>query len=374
MYWIYGAFYISIVVALLFKSRIVFVNHNNRVIGHNEKRNNVVLMAMYAIPLMFVAACRYEFIDTSDYRNMYQIIGPSINNALKGAVQRVEKGYLLFTALLNYISTDSQFLFIISSIIIIGCFCHFISCEATRENITFCLISFSTSLWISTMNGLRQILVAAVICLLWMKWSKMQYSLRNSIPFIIAIVILSSIHLSILICIPIFAITRGKLFNKAIGIAFLITTLMLAFSPLYEWFFLSLLRNTSYSSMINTETKMGIPRLILRSIPMVFIILYKVTGRDRTEKNYRLVWMLNMSVLSFLFSILSLRMVYFSRVRIYFNIFSIVSLPLLIDRCFNKNTAKVIKVLLCIFYILLFHYQNNAYGQEITEFKLFFEA
>ena len=78
MYWLYGAYIVSIIVILL----IELTKKNGISENGITKRQyyNPVLAFIYMCPLAYVAACRYRFWDTDDYRVMYEAVGKSFDN------------------------------------------------------------------------------------------------------------------------------------------------------------------------------------------------------------------------------------------------------------------------------------------------------
>lgn len=370
MGWLYGAFAASITLALMMKYRIR-IRAREPAWENKSNQQQRVLVVLCFIPLIFVSACRYQFIDTSDYRSIYEQIGPHWVNAFNNTVPRIEKGFLLLTVILNKFSTNPQLLIIVSSIVTNVFFAIFIAEES--DDIYFSIILYSCQLWMSTMNGLRQMLVASVVCLLWRKWVNSNNDWKETLKFIIWILLLSTIHLSVLFALPLFFFARGKILNKWIlGIA-LIASVLLAFPIAYQILFSSILGNTSYSTMVNTEATMGIARFLLNCLPMVFVIIYCFQKKGAVEQNPKVVWMINLTFLSFVFNVLSLRMVYFSRFRMYFGIFTIVIISALLNRCLAKKDAKIVKTIVIILYIGVFLVQMKAFGKDVTEFKLFFE-
>ena len=181
MNWLYTGFFASILLALCAGSRVRFVLSNNIKINHKEKNYNSFFTFLFFGLLTFIVVCREDFVDTWDYRYMYEQIGPNIENAFNDTVPRVEKGYLFITALLNKISTDSQFLLIVFGILTIVCFSAVIL--KYSESVSFSLILFSCNLWISCMNGLRQIFVASIISLFGALWISSNTSKKKVFAF-----------------------------------------------------------------------------------------------------------------------------------------------------------------------------------------------
>ena len=83
MHWLYGAYIISIIVVLLIEiTKKTSVNEYGMV---EKQYYNPILAFMFACPLTYVAACRYRFWDTDDYRLMYEAVGQSFDNVFNNA-------------------------------------------------------------------------------------------------------------------------------------------------------------------------------------------------------------------------------------------------------------------------------------------------
>lgn len=372
MNWLYTGFFASILLALCAGSRVRFVLSNNIKINRKEKNYNSFFTFLFFGLLTFIAVCREDFVDTWDYRYMYEQIGPNIENAFNDTVPRVEKGYLFITALLNKISTDSQFLLIVFGILTILCFSAVIL--KYSESVSFSLILFSCNMWISCMNGLRQIFVASLISLVGALWISANTSKKKIFGFICLVLLLSTIHTSALFAIPFYFMAKGKFFNKwIIGFCF-ITLLLFLIPPFYNLIFeLMSAAGLSYGNMLDTESSMGVPRLIISAAPMLLCLIYYYLNPSK-EQDKTITWMMNLILIGFLFSILSLKMVYFSRMRMYFNIFSTITLPYVVNKLFVKEQRVLITCIINVLYIAIFLYQLTAYGDEVTNFRLFFET
>lgn len=371
MYWLYGAYIISIILTLLIgltkKSRI---NVNGIL---EQKQYNIVMIFMYISTLTYVAACREHFWDTDDYRLMYEAVGNSFDNVFNDTTGHVEKGYLIFTAFLNKISHDSQFLIIVSSIFILFVTCFFLYKESTDLTISFLI--FSSQIWMATMNGLRQYMVAATLWIVWIKWSNSERCRKNDLLFILSIVLMASFHKSVLICVPLFFCARGKLFNKKIITCIVVAILMFFISPVYNFVFDFLLGGTEYSNYVDTSATMGNSRFIFSCFPILLICLYYYiyikNGKNESDK---ISLIMNLSCLNFIFNILALKMVYFARIGIYFGIFDLLVIPYCINKCFTEKSCKIIKILLFVLYAFFFYKQMIAYGSYATNFQLFYEV
>lgn len=373
MYWLCGAYTISIgLILLIFVTQKIFVNNKGKII---KRCYNPILTFIYICPLTYVAACRYKFWDTGDYRLMYIAVGESFENVFNNITGHVEKGYLLFTALLNKISNNSQFLIIVSSVFTLFIICYFLYKESPNLPISFLI--FSSQVWMTTMNGLRQYMVVAMLCLAWIKWTKRKkQSKKENFIFTLSILLMATFHRSVLICVPMFFLARGKLLNKKVMICIGVAALMVLFPPMYNLFFGVLLGGTEYENYVDTDATMGIFRFIISCFPVILIwIYYHIQLKNKNiNLNKKEIWMMNLSCLGFACNILALKMIYFARIGIYFSIFDLITIPYCIEKCFVEKSKNFIIILLFIFYACFFYVQLIAYGGYAINFQLFYEV
>lgn len=337
-------------------------NHNATVVKYNS-----FLVFLVAFLMILVSALRNSFIDTVDYRLMYNYIGKNIENVFNNSLQGVEKGYLLFTYGLNHISGNSQFLLIVTTVIIIAITTIFIKRESV--DVPFSLWMFFCLDFINTMNGVRQVMAGAFAAILWERLSSRPHSIKNDIMFIFGILILSTIHRSVLICIPIMLLCRGRIMNMATRVIIFGTIAMLMVPGIYYFVLEGVLAGTDYEKYITESATMGIARLIVNSVPVVMLAYSRIKGIRLEEENEKTQWMLNLCIFNFCCSVLSLRMVFFARIGMFFKYFDFVMLPYLINRIFDKK-SKSIKLLAYILYGIYFFVQLSAFGGYIAGFDL----
>lgn len=370
--WVYFAFYIDMVVMLLvgiFRSRLPQpINEKGLV---KEYRYSKILGFAFYLPITIIAACRTYFIDTADYVLMYEHTLPDFSTIHDGMTGDIETGFLYFLALLNRITSDPQILFIISSIIINYCFIKFIYDNCV--DVPFALMIFLCQTWTDSMNGLRQFLVAGIVCIAWNKWAKSERKILNDLLFVALIVLCMQFHKSVLICAVIFLITRGKLFNIGTIVSIVGTIALYAIPSVYRFLFEIVFASDSYSEYETTNSGMSVMRLLVCAVPLIFIILQYYINREDAENPHDITnWMMNIAIFSFCCSLLAMKMVYFSRLSIYFDMFNIVLIPNLIDKAIKNNVKVVIKIAAFILYTVFFLYQMKAYGGYMKAFDLCF--
>ena len=331
-----------------------------------EKRYSKLLVFVFAFILIVVAGLRNKFWDTGDYRYMYMAIGTDISNVFNGTVPRVEKGYLLFTYCLNLINSDSQFLLIVCSIITNGLFVYTIYKES--EDVPFSLFIYLCTSFLGTMNGLRQILVAAIVFFFGAKWSKTR-SLKSNVGMLFCILVMASFHKSVLICLPIYWITKGKRFNFLVK-CFACFSILLFLIPGLSTSVISVLGNSNYSDYQNVTATQSVLRFVVGSIPVILCLLCNLKNELDESISANQNWMINLTVIGFCFNLLALRMVYYARINMYFGIADLIMLPTYIELLFKGGNARIVKIVAIICYGYYYYASLVANGSYVTNFML----
>lgn len=258
---------------------------------------------------------------------------------------------------------------IVAAIITLSLFIVFIYRES--YDVSLSLLIFACVFWITTMNGMRQILAGAVIAMAWSIWARKDRTLKYDLLLCSVILLMMTVHKSAVICIPIFFCARGRLFNKTVLMVAFISLFMFFVPSVYNFIFEILLGTSDYAEYMQVTGAMGISRFIIYAIPTILVILYKILGiTEENRDENTMVWIMNICIVNFCFNILALKMVFFARVGLYLNVFEFVAIPYLVEKCFTKSSIKFAKFILVIIYIFYFYIQIKAYGGYILKFDL----
>lgn len=338
------------------------INSSNNIKEYNY---NILFVLAFGGVLIFVSAFRYKFIDTTDYRLMYEAIGPNIENVFNDTIPRIEKGYLFITYLLNCINTNSQFLLIVTSVVINIIYIK--KLHKYSKDVPFSLFLYFVLSYMGTMNGLRQTL-AASIAVLFFEWIVE----KKTFKYLILILLLSLIHKSVLICIPVYFIVKGKFFNKGVKLSIIFSLAMLLAPGKIILLLEEVLGDSGYASYLASTEGMSGFRFLVSGVPILLIVLYHFYCRDLKKTNDDFIVMQNLCIVNFAIGIMALKILFFGRITMYFNIYSLILIPTLIRRIFKSRDAFLIKTCAIILYSLYFAYQIRAYGGYMNNFRLIF--
>lgn len=319
------------------------------------------LIIAFAGVLIFVAAFRKGFQDTGVYKNLYVSIGADFQNAFDKEFVIQDHGFNFLMVLLNRVSPDSQTLIIVAAVVIVASYIKIISQHSC--DLPFSLFLMLCAVFIGTMNGLRQVLAATIIAIGWPL-------IRDRKPLLFALVVLfaSSFHASAVIMIPLYFITGGRRYNPGI-LLFIIFIVFCFASPSTAYRIMGdVLEDTLYKDYLENESKMGVMRLMVESIPIVISLLYhKITPSAYTESSsnsthQRMIDVLiNMQIVSLGFTALGLQMVYFARISMYFSLVLPLLLPATIKGAFDNKSASIVKRITIVMYLFYYAYQIYTY-------------
>ena len=317
------------------------------------------LIVLFACILIFVSAFREGFQDTGVYKNLYTHIGTDFQNAFDEAFAIKDRGFNLLMVLLNRINSDPQTLVIVAAVFITTVYVSFLTKHSS--DLTFSLFLMLCVVFISTMNGIRQVMAAAIMVLGWPLLQK-----RRIIPFMLIVLLASTFHASAIIVLPLSLIICGKRYNAGVWIFILFVLFCFAFPATAYDIMGDILEDSVYKDYLENESKMGIMRLIVELVPVLLSFLYhRLVPRPANgalSSHQRTIDMLiNMQLISLGFTVLGLQMVYFARISMYFSLVLPLLLPVTIKGVFAPESAKDVKRITIAMYLFYYAYQIYTY-------------
>lgn len=230
----------------------------------------------------------------------------------------------------------------------------------------FLFITLLTFTWM--MNGMRQFICVAVLflCCDWIKDGKL-------IRFLIAVMLMSTFHMTALLMIPIYFVARSKPWDKKIGLFIIGIILICIFAEPFFSGVDSALGNTAYAgatSQFEEDDGVNPLKFLFIAIPP-FIAFYK---RDILEQYYVKYTILpiciNMSLIAAALYFVGIFTsgILIGRLPIYAEIYDLILIPYLLNVCFSKSERSIIKpvysLVLILFFFLLFN--GMGYHSDIT--------
>lgn len=334
--------------------------------GKSEYRWGKFSAFLLVLPYIIWAGFRTDsFGDTPVYRMSFYSVADSLSSLPSyAASQTKDAGYYVLSSLFKILISNSSVVFFLA-IAAFQLFCIMKTYRKYSSDYWMSIFLFIVSTdYLSYMhNGMRQFIAVCGIfaCLDWI--IKKEY-----FKTIIVILLLSTIHQTALIMIPIIFIIQGKAFNKKTILLIFLTLIVLVGVNEFTSFLEDALKETQYNDIMTNEimqnkTGTNILRVIVYSVPLLLSIVGK---RYIDEANDSLINLcVNCSVITTaLYAISAVTSgIYFGRLPIYTSLTGYILLPWLINRMFEKKSAVLVKFMMYGFYFLFFYYQMHfAWG------------
>lgn len=333
--------------------------------GKSEYRWGKFSAFLLVLPYITWAGYRSWFGDTETYRNSFYLAADSLSSLpAYAAEQTKDTGYYVLSSLFKILISNSSVVFFLA----IAAFQIFCIMKTYRKYssdywMSIFLFIVSTDYLSYMFNGMRQFIAVCGIfaCLGWIVR-------KEYFKSIVVILLLSTIHQTALVMIPIIFIIQGRAFNKKTMFLIFLTLIVLVGVNEFTSFLENALKETQYSDIMTNEimqnkTGTNILRVIVYSVPLLLSIVGK---RYIDEANDPLINLcVNCSVITTaLYAISAVTSgIYFGRLPIYTSLTGYILLPWLINRMFEKKSAVLVKFLMYGFYFLFFYYQMHfAWG------------
>lgn len=336
------------------------------VVGKSEDRYSVISAVAIFFPYFLWAACRNDTIgDTWNYRAQFLEAPAALSEAWMFIAESAkDKGFSVLIVAIKSIFGNSDLLFFLliaafQAICIIIVYRKY-SCDYWSSIFLF-IVSTDYISWMH--NGMRQFIAVAGIFACTSLMIKRKY-----IALIIAILLLSTIHGSALIMLPIVFIAQGKAWNKRTILFIVVIVTTLAFIDQFTSVMDVLISDTQYENMMTSEIWTGddgtnIIRVFVYSIPALLSLFGR---RYIAYENDPVVNLsCNMSIISAAIYLLSsvTSGIYIGRLPIYCSLYSYILLPWLLRNMFTKSSQRILYVAMIGAYIVFFYYQMHyAWG------------
>lgn len=330
--------------------------------GKSEYRWGKLSAFLLVVPYIVWAGFRTDwFGDTPVYRMSFYDAASSLS-ALPAyaASQTKDAGFYVFNSLFKiFISSSSVVFFLAIAAFQLFCIMKTYRKYSSDYWMSIFLFIVSTDYLSYMHNGMRQFIAVCGIFACFGFILKKEY-----LKTIIVILLLSTIHQTSLIMIPIIFIVQGKAFNKRTFIFIILTILVLVSLNQFTSFLENALKETQYNDTLLTsvwkdDDGTSIFRVIVYSVPMILSIFGKKYIDQANNPMINIC--VNCSIVTSLLYIVSkfTSGIFIGRLPIYTSLTGYILLPWLIDHMFEKKSAGIIKIIMMLLYVLFFYYQMH---------------
>ena len=323
-----------------------------------EARVHLFMAVVTFAVIVFFAGARSHIADTTAYIKMFNDY-PLFQNAhdVIFAEGVREPGFRLFSILIKTFISDNYTVWL-SIIAVISGICVMYPLYKYSCNFGVSAFLFMASCQFTWMfNGMRQFLVAAII------FSCTGLILKNkTLLYIIIVCILSTIHQSALLLIPMYFIVRGEPWNKRTMLFIGCIVLAILFVSKFTNLLTGVVEQTDYAGSVNefkdTDDGTNIIRIVVESIPVILAFLYRDKIKDKLTPIIKLS--INMSLVAsglYVISKIARSGILLGRLPIYFSMYNLILLPWLLKNIFDNKEKDLIYFVMIICYFAFFYCQ-----------------
>ncbi|OZU89289.1 capsular biosynthesis protein [Virgibacillus indicus] len=309
-------------------------------------RPNRLLIFGSITTLVIISGLRSNIGDTFNYVNIFE------DNEFTWEYVLTEKdiGFGIFQMILkNYLSQDPQIL-IFSTALITNLLIILVLYKYSRLIELSTYVYITGGLFLVSMNGIRQLLAAAIA------FTALKFLIEGSFfRYALIIIFASFFHQSALILLPIYFLVRFKAWSKA-TIALIILSVIIVIG--YEQFsnlLFSALEDTQYKDYDTfNEGGANIIRVAVGAAPLFIAYL----GREKLKAiSPDSDYIVNLSVLGFIFMVISTEQWIFARIAIYFQLYQLILISWIV-KLFREKDQKFVYLGIIICYFAYYYYEN----------------
>ena len=357
---------------------VSYSKENNELYGDILTLNNKSTMISNKVPLFFCLlifgyftfwiGMRTYIADTSQYILSFNVISSDFDTAWsninwegKGPIFEVYK--VLFKCFIS-----PEYRWWLMSIAIISSFCVLLVLRKYSVDFffsSFLFISTGTYFWM--MNGMRQFTSVAIIflCCDFIKDGKF-------VKFLIAVFILSTIHTTVLLMIPIYFVVRCKPWSSKIALFLGVILLICLFAEPFFAGMDDLLQGTNYGGItqqMQVDDGVNPLRVVFYAIPPILAYWKKEKLEEYFKENKMLPICINMSLVTaalYLVGMVSSGIL-IGRLPIYCELYNLILIPFLLKYGFDEKDQKIVRLVYTV--VLVFYFYLNCpsyYHSDLT--------
>lgn len=331
--------------------------HREQLNGKLVERWNFWPAVLLVLPYIIWAGFRGNIADTRLYRIGFENATPDLS-AIPGLFTNPDlkdPGYEAFVIIIRCLIGKNSDLFFLIIALIQG-LCIALTFRKYSTDYWTCIFLFvaSTDYMSWMMNGMRQFIAVTIIfaCFGWLLQ-------RKYVHLIVMLLLVSTLHESALLMIPIVFIVQGKAWNRKMILMLCATMILVAFIDRFTPILNDLLQNTNYDTalsetVLSQDNGTNVLRVLVYSMPALLSLFGLKYVRAANDPVINLS--VNCSVVTMALYLVSMVTsgIYIGRLPIYTTLHGYIAVPWLINNIFERRSARlvmnVMMLLFCGFY------------------------
>lgn len=322
---------------------------------------NKLLLLGACLSLILVSGFRGGSIgDTGAYKHAFVT-----NNFTWDYVMSHENiGFGIFQMIIKEFTNDPQILLFISALITNALIIYVFYKYSRMIELTL-FVYITSGFFITSMNGLRQCLTAAII------FAATKFIIEGSWKkYFLVVMLASTIHQTAIVLLPIYFIVRRKAWTKMTFLLILMSVIIvIGFNQFMEVLF-GALGDSHYGEYKDfNEGGANVIRVAVEGTPLLIAFFGREKLRNIMPHSDIIV---NMALFSVVFMIISTQMWIFARFSIYFSLYQFILISWVVKLFKNSNQRFIYYSILVLYFV--YHYYESVITLNIVYRSDFFDA
>lgn len=333
--------------------------------GKVERRWYWFTVLLFVAPYILWAAYRSGFGDTYAYSLIFKRAPTSFAELFNylAVTKDVDPGFYLFITIIKMLGISRyETFFLIVAIIQVLCMCYTFRKYSTNFWLCIFLFIASTDYMSWMFNGMRQFIATCLIFAAFDLLVKKRYKL-----YVCVVLLASTFHGSAILMLPLSYIMNGPALNQKTTMMIIGTVVIIPFIDSFLPFLERSLSDTQYGDIMSdsswtNDDGTNIIRVLVYSVPALMALFGTRYIRNSDDRVLNLC--INASIITMVLYLVSAVTsgIYIGRLPIYTTLHGYMTLPKLIDMIFEKQTSRLIHVIMIAFYLLFFIFQMRQWG------------
>ena len=369
--------------SLFFWTLIIFTWHSLSpryvtINGILEQRPNLSHLIIGFAPIIFFAGVKGRgIIDSGAYIISFQRAQSSLQEMIIDWESKAPGFNIIEVAFKDLVSTNYvSWIFFLALISCIGIMIPLYKYSPLFGLSLYLFVASAQFVWL--LNGVRQFLVVAIL------FGFMDLIIeRKHLKYLILVLILSTIHITALIMIPVYLLIiisdRFKLLSWQIFFPISVFMVFVLVTEQIEPIMAYLLEDTEYHDIYSralTYEGVNIFRMLAAAVPVLLMLIDWNRISKLITPEIKICIIMSVVNLGVLLVASTVGGNLFGRISIFFAVYNLIALPWVITKCFNKKSSQVVTTLAIVFYAYWFYYQmvlgwNLPYTSEYLGIFLF---
>lgn len=337
-------FYLNLSVVYFFSLLSRYFAKNTEV-GPTYIKPNIMLAFFSVSTLVLVSGLRNNIGDTYYYMHSFES-----TNITWGSIQGSKDfGFNILQMFLQQFSRDPQILIfttaLLTNVLIVLTLYHY-----SRLLELSLYVYITIGYFLVSMNGIRQYLAAAIV------FAATKFIIDGHFKkYLLVVLLAATIHQTALILIPIYFIVRKPAWSKSTYILLVLSIfIVIGFNEFMDFLFKAI-EDTQYGGYKSFEAEGASKmRVAVALVPVLLAYLSRDKLNSIFPKNNVII---NMSILSLVFMIISTQNWLFARFSIYFGLYQLILISWIV-KVFAKKDQKLVYYGILVCYFIYFYFEH----------------